>query len=87
MRRVARDFPAQEFAIPRGVREVQLCSVSHLQPVDGCPVYTEFFKDGDDVPSRLCPIHTGSLKQTAERAVMSVLRGIGQEIIGIFHRR
>jgi 1A family penicillin-binding protein len=87
MRRVAREFPAQEFAMPKGIRELQLCSVSHLKPVDGCPVYTEYFKDGDDVPSQLCPIHTGSFKQTAERAVMGVLRGIGQGIIGIFRRR
>jgi len=87
MRRVARDFPAQEFAVPKGIRELPLCSVSHLRPVDGCPVYTEDFKDGDEVPSRLCPIHTGSFKQTAERAVMGVLRGIGEGIIGIFRRR
>ncbi len=87
MRRVARDFPAREFAIPKGIRELQLCSVSHLRPVDGCPVYTEYFKDGDEVPSQLCPIHPGSFKQTAERAVIGVLRGIGQEIIGIFRRR
>jgi len=87
MRRVARDVPAQEFAIPKGIRELQLCSVSHLRPVDGCPVYTEYFKDGDDVPSQLCPIHPGSFKQTAERAVMGVLRGLGQRIMGMFRPR
>jgi hypothetical protein len=50
-------------------------------------VYTEYFKEGDGVPSQLCQIHAGSLKQTAERAVMGVLRGIGQGILGIFRRR
>ena len=87
MRRVARQFPARSFAIPEGIRDVELCSVSHLRPVDGCPVYTEYFKDGDDVPSQLCPIHPGSLKQTAELAVMGVLRRFGQELWGIFRRR
>jgi penicillin-binding protein 1A len=87
MRSVARDFPAQAFAVPDGLRDVQLCSLSHLRPVDGCPLYTEYFKEGDDEPSQLCPVHPGSLKQTAERAVMSVLRGLGQHIVGLFRRR
>jgi len=87
MRRVARQFPAHEFAVPDGIRRVELCSVSDLRPVEGCPVYAEYFKDGDDVPSQLCPIHPGNLKQTAERAVMGVLRGIGQEIVRLLRRR
>jgi membrane carboxypeptidase/penicillin-binding protein len=86
MRRIARDFPARDFGIPEGIEDQQLCSVSHLRPVDGCPVYTEYFKDGDDIPSELCPIHEGSFKQTAQRAVMGVLRGIGSSIAGIFRR-
>ena len=44
------------FTVPAGLHEEQLCRVSYLRPVEGCPVYTEYFKDGDDVPSRLCPI-------------------------------
>src|SRR5437588_2429127 len=34
-----------------------LCRVSYLRPVEGCPTYAEYFKEGDDVPSRLCTLH------------------------------
>ena len=40
---------------PPGLHAEELCSVSYLRPVDGCPTYTEYFKDGDDIPSALCP--------------------------------
>ena len=43
-----------------GMREEPLCKVSYLQPVEDCPTYTEYFKDGDQIPSRLCPIHQGT---------------------------
>ena len=52
----------------------------------GCPVYTEFFKDGDTVPSALCPIHRGSLKQRAARVVGGFFRSLGSKIAGIFRR-
>jgi hypothetical protein len=68
------------------MREVELCSVSYLKPVEGCPVYTEYFKDGDDVPTRLCPIHRGTLKERATRAVAGFLRSLGSAIAGIFRR-
>ena len=68
MKRTARALPAGEFAVPDGLRGEELCSVSYLQPVEGCPVYTEYFKDGDVVPSALCPIHRGTFKQRAARA-------------------
>src|SRR5262249_27247173 len=56
MKRASRILPAREFAVPATVEEESLCSVSHLKPVDGCPVYTEYFKDGDNRPSQLCPV-------------------------------
>jgi membrane carboxypeptidase/penicillin-binding protein len=87
IRRTSGMLPAHEFAIPADVHVVELCSVSHLKPLDGCPVYTEYFKEGDAVPAELCPIHRGSLKQVAARAVQGILRELGRSIVGIFRRR
>jgi hypothetical protein len=87
MKRASAAMPAGDFSIPPDVTAHELCRVSHLKPLDGCPVYTEYFKDGDDVPSRLCPIHRGSMKQATARAVQGVLRGIGRSIAGIFRRK
>jgi penicillin-binding protein 1A len=84
MRRVARALPAEEFDVPSGVRRVELCRVSYLRPVDGCPTYVEFFKDGDDIPRQLCPVHEGSFKQEARRAVDGVLSRVGRKILDIF---
>jgi hypothetical protein len=52
--------------------------------LDGCPSYVEYFKPGDDVPTQLCEIHSGSLKQRAERALRGLLGAIGDGIRGIF---
>ena len=87
MKRTSAMLPAREFGIPDDVQGVELCSVSHLKPLNECPVYTEYFKDGDGVPSELCPVHRGSLKQVAARAVQGVLRELGRSIAGIFRRR
>jgi len=87
MKRTAKQFPPTEFAMPAGIHSVDLCSVSYLAPVDGCPVYSEFFKDGDSVPTQLCPIHQGSLKQRASRAIEGFFRGLGGKIAGIFRHR
>lgn len=86
MRRAARRYPPREFDRPAGLKEEQLCSVSYLRPVDGCPLYTEYFKEGDAVPSKLCPLHEGSLRQRARRAVQEVLSEVGRAIRGIFRR-
>jgi 1A family penicillin-binding protein len=86
MKRTSGLLPAREFAVPDDVRGMELCSVSHLKPLDGCPIYTEYFKDGDEVPARLCPVHRGSFKQVAARAVQGILRDIGRSIVGIFRR-
>jgi hypothetical protein len=58
--------------------------VSYLRPVEGCPVYTEYFKEGDDVPSRLCPVHRGTVKQRVKRAFEGILSGIGKKLKEIF---
>ena len=79
-----RTRPAREFAAPSDMEEVQLCKVSYLRPVEGCPVYTEYFKKGDDIPSRLCPIHQGSVKQQIKRAVQGFFAGLGRKLKGIF---
>src|SRR4029079_16613328 len=59
----ARKRGAREVAVPAGLKEEVLCRVSYLKPVEECPTYTEYFKDGDPIPSRLCTIHRGSVKQ------------------------
>ena len=87
MKRTARQWPPSDFAVPPGIHSEELCSVSYLAPVDGCPIYTEFFKEGDTVPTALCPIHRGSLKQRASRAIGGLFRGLGGRIAGIFRRR
>ena len=87
MKRTARQLPAGEFTVPPGIHSEDLCSVSYLAPVDGCPIYQEFFKEGDTVPTTLCPIHQGSLKQRASRAIEGFFRGLGGKIAGIFSRR
>ena len=85
MKRAAATWPAAEFPIPDGLDRVELCNVSYLRPVDDCPLYTEYFKEGDAVPTELCPIHRGSLKQRATRVVEGLLRSLGRKIGGIFH--
>ena len=80
----ARRRGAREFEPPSGLREQQLCRVSYLKPVEGCPVYTEYFKEGDAIPSRLCPIHKGSVKQQIKRAMQGFFSGLGKKLKGIF---
>ena len=84
MRRAARRRPPQAFEVPEGLREEQLCLVSYLRPVEGCPVYPEYFKEGDEVPSRLCPLHQGTVKQRVKRAIEGLLSDVGKRIRGIF---
>jgi 1A family penicillin-binding protein len=78
---------AREFLPADGMQEVQLCKVSYLKPVEGCPTYTEYFKEGDNIPSRLCPIHQGTVKQQIQRAVKGFFSGLGKKLKGIFGRR
>jgi penicillin-binding protein 1A len=84
MRRAIRSRPAQAFEAPPMLRPVELCRISYLKPVEGCPTYVEYFKDGDQVPSRMCPLHEGSLKQEVRRAVDDALGRLGRKILDIF---
>jgi 1A family penicillin-binding protein len=86
MKRVANRLPASDFAVPESLRVEDLCSVSYLRPVDGCPVYHEYFKSGDAVPSERCAIHRGNLKQRAARVVEGIFRSLGGKIAGLFGR-
>ena len=76
----ARIRGAREFTPPANLHDELLCSESYQKPVEGCPTYTEYFKEGDDVPSRLCTLHKGSVKQQIKRAV----QGFFNKLKGIF---
>ena len=76
--------PPREFVPASEMQEVQLCKVSYLKPVEGCPTYTEYFKEGDEIPTRLCPIHQGSVKQQIRRAVQGFFGALGKKLKGIF---
>ena len=84
MRRVSRRLPAEAFVPPAELRSEELCLISYQRPVEGCPTYLEHFKDGDDMPSRLCTVHTGNLKQQVQKAVQGLVGAIGRGLRGIF---
>jgi penicillin-binding protein 1A len=84
MRRAARRYQPRAFPRPAGLTDEPLCRESYLRPVENCPVYTEYFKEGDAVPSRLCPLHKGTLKQRARRAMQDFLNELGRALKGIF---
>jgi membrane carboxypeptidase/penicillin-binding protein len=86
MKRAARALPPGEFKVPAGLHTEELCSVSYLRPVEGCPTYSEYFKEGDTVPSARCPIHQGTLKERASRAITGFLKSLGSKLSGIFRR-
>ncbi|MFN7917056.1 MAG: PBP1A family penicillin-binding protein [Vicinamibacterales bacterium] len=86
MKRIARARPAQDFVVPPGIHEQEMCAVSYLRPVEECPTYVEYFKDIDEIPSALCPIHQGTLKQRATRAVQGFFRSLGGRLKGLFGR-
>ena len=50
MRRVSRYRAAQPFAPPPDLHGEELCLLSYQRPVEGCPTYVEYFKDGDRFP-------------------------------------
>jgi 1A family penicillin-binding protein len=84
MKQAARLRRPEAFEAPSGLRDEVLCRVSYLRPVEGCPVYTEYFKEGDVIPGRLCPVHEGTVKQRVRRAIEGVFSGLGKKIRGIF---
>jgi 1A family penicillin-binding protein len=85
MRRASRLRVPQAFEPPETLRDEPLCRISYLKPVEGCPVYTEYFKKGDAIPSRLCPVHQGTVKQRVQRAVEGFFSGMAKRVLrGIF---
>jgi 1A family penicillin-binding protein len=84
MRRTANRLPRDPIAPPSDLHGEEMCRLSYRRPVEGCPTYIEYFKDGDEIPTRLCPIHQGTLKQRAQRALQGVFGAIGRGIMGIF---
>jgi penicillin-binding protein 1A len=86
MRRAARVYRPGPFEPPPGLEAVALCRVSYQQPLDGCPVYTEYFKEGDERPARLCPLHEGSFRQQAARAVEGLIDLIARRLRGLFRQ-
>jgi penicillin-binding protein 1A len=84
MQRSARKYVPEEFERPAGLHEELLCAVSYQRPVEDCPVYTEYFKDHDVIPGRLCPLHEGSFRQRARRAFEEAFAELGRALKGIF---
>jgi penicillin-binding protein 1A len=84
MRQALRLRPGGNFDLPPTLLDEPLCRISYLRPVEGCPTYTEYFKEGDQVPGRLCSIHQGSVKQRVRRAVEGFLSGLGKRLGNIF---
>jgi penicillin-binding protein 1A len=84
MRRARRLAPARPFAPPANLEPHELCLLSYHRPVGGCPTYVEYFKEDDRVPTQLCPLHEGTFKEEAARAVDGLMRAIGKGIRGIF---
>ncbi len=76
--------PPGTFERPAGLREEPLCAVSYLKPVEGCPLYTEYFKDGDHVPDQRCPIHRGSIRDRLARTFDGWVSELGRRVRGIF---
>jgi membrane carboxypeptidase/penicillin-binding protein len=80
MSRAARLRRPAAFERPAGLDDQALCRVSYLKPVDGCPVYTEYFKEGDAVPDQLCTLHRGSIRQRVTRTVQGWMSELGRKL-------
>jgi 1A family penicillin-binding protein len=83
MSRTSRIRKPEPFRVPTTVEAVSLCRVSHLEPRDGCPTYTEYFKHGDSIPQDKCDVHRGP--STAE-VIGGIFSRIGKGIGRIFGR-
>ena len=71
MQRAARIRVPQEFERPAGLAEEELCRISYRKPVDGCPVYTELFKEGDEVQVKVIDIDdTGRVRLSRKAVIM-----------------
>jgi hypothetical protein len=43
-------------------------------------VYTEYLKEWDEAPGRLCTVHKGTVKQRVRRAVEGFFSGLGRKL-------
>jgi penicillin-binding protein 1A len=84
MQAASRVRPARAFERPAGLEEEALCAITYRKPVDGCPLYTEFLKEGDEAPGRLCTLHPGSIRQRVTRTVQGWMAEMGRRARGIF---
>ena len=84
MKRVARALPPAEFAVPEGLQAEELCSVSYLRPVDGCPVYTRVLQGRRRDPDRSCARFTAARSSSGPRARRGLFRSLGSKIAGLF---
>ena len=84
MRHAARLRRPDAFEAPATLHEEMLCRVSYMRPVEGCPVYNEYFKEEDPVPGRLCTVHEGSVKQRVRRAIEGIFSQLGRKVRDIF---
>jgi 1A family penicillin-binding protein len=84
MRRVAGRRPPEPLDQPPHLQSEQLCLLSYQRAVEGCPTYVEYFKDGDERPTRLCPIHAGGLKQQVQHTLRGLFGSLARSIGGIF---
>jgi penicillin-binding protein 1A len=84
MRRAARVRRPGSFERPAGLHEETLCRISYMRPVEGCPIYTEYLKRGDDVSERLCQLHRGNLRQRMARTFEGWSAELARKLRGIF---
>ncbi len=75
MRRAGRVVGSGTFDPPATLETDELCRVSFVKPVEGCPLYTEYFKSSDAKPRQHCQIHQGTLRQRAQRAIEKAVVG------------
>ena len=75
MKRSGRALAGGAFQVPATLEADELCRVSFKRPVDGCPLYTEYFKPSDSKPRQHCQLHEGSIRQRVQRAAEKVVVG------------
>ena len=84
MKRSGRALAGGAFQVPATLETDELCRVSFKKPVDGCPLYREYFKPSDSKPRQHCQLHEGSIRQrvqrAAEKAVVGALRSVWNKI-------
>ena len=67
---------------PTACSEEQLCKVSYLRPVEGCPTYTEYFKEGDADPVAPVPDPPGHREAADPARREGLLLGAREEAEG-----